>query len=292
MCDESYKVIDVETTSGIMFWYDSPTSPNTIFLGTHFVVPNIHADTIFYAEANYNNCLSVREPVLIKVYNAPTAIDETIDLCQGRSTNLSAGNPGMSYLWSTGETTQNILSNGLSNYSVTITTPAPESCSKTKTFTITYHTQPHISDIKVDDSLVTINMVQNGDFLYSIDGNTYQDTNTFTINEGGLYTCYVKERNGCGLDHKNFVVISIPEFFTPNGDNINDTWLIKGIFNFSDAQVNVFDRFGKIITVLNAANPSWDGTYNGHVLPASDYWFVAKINDLLPEKRGHFALKR
>lgn len=292
MCDESYTVIDVQTSVGVMFWYNNTTDTNPIFLGTHFVVPNIHQNTVFYAEANNNGCLSDRDPVLINVYQAPNVTDENIILCEGETTVLDAGNPGMTYLWSTGEITQTIVSNGLANYTVTVTTPAPESCSKTKSFSIIYHNLPMISAIDIQGLIITINTIQSGDFEYSLNGVDFQNSNIFTVQEGGSYICYVREINGCGNDQKPFFVISYPEFFTPNGDNINDIWSVKGGANFSDAEVAIYDRFGKLITVLNSVNLFWDGTLNGKLLPATDYWFVAKINDLFPEMKGHFTLKR
>lgn len=292
MCDESYTVIDVGTSSGIMYWYDSPTSTNPIFLGTHFVVPNIHQDTVFYAEADYNGCHSDRATVEIQVYASPVVADENIALCEGDTAILSADNPNMTYLWSTGETTQTIVADGLTQYAVVVTTLAPESCSKTKNFNITYHAQPVISSIDTDGLEVTINTTQPGDFEYSLDGIVYQTSNVFMVNEGGMYIGYIRERNQCGFDQKPFIVISIPEFFTPNGDFINDTWSIKGATYFTNAEVSIFDRFGKLIAVLNQYNPTWDGTYNGYLLPSTDYWFVAKINDTTPEIRGHFAMLR
>ncbi|MEO5776742.1 MAG: T9SS type B sorting domain-containing protein [Flavobacterium sp.] len=292
MCEETYTVIDIPITVGVMFWYDSPTSTTAIFSGPHFIVPNIHQDTVFYAEANFDNCISDRVPVYINVYNAPVLADDTFILCEGDTITLNAGNPGMTYAWSTGATTQTIQSNGLTNYSVVVTTLAPQSCSKTKNFTITYHTQPVISTIDVLDLTATINTTQSGDFEYSIDGVFFQSSNTFTVSEGGIYIGYVREKNGCGVDQKQFIVISVPDFFSPNGDNINDTWSIKGAFAFSTAEVLIFDRFGKLITILNNSNPFWDGTYNGKILPSSDYWFIAKINNTLPERKGHFAMIR
>ena len=292
MCDEVYTVIDVQTSAGIMFWFDSPSSTSPIFLGTHFVVPNIHQNTVFYAEANNNNCLSDRETVQVNVYAAPVLADENLELCENDRTTLNAGNPGMSYLWSTGETTQTILSNGLTNYSVVVTTPAPENCSKTKNFNIIYNTQPVISNIDVNGLSFTVNTTQNGEFEYSMDGQIYQDSNIFTVLEGGIYMAYVREKNQCGNDQRPVVVISYPEFFTPNGDNVNDYWQVKGGINFTTTEVKIFDRFGKLITILNTANPIWDGTYNGKLLPATDYWFVAKINEAFPEMKGHFTLKR
>jgi gliding motility-associated-like protein len=292
MCDETYTVIDVQTSSGVMFWYENATDTNPIFLGTHFVVPNIHQNTMFYAEANNNGCLSDREPVLINVYPTPNVIDENIVLCGGETVVLDAGNPGMTYLWSTGETTQTITSNALTNYNVIVTTPAPESCSKTKNFTITYYNQPVISTIDIQDLTITINTVQSGNFEYSLNGIDFQNSNVFVVTEGGSYIGYVREINGCGSDQKPFVVISYPDFFTPNGDNINDTWSVKGGSQFSNAEVAIYDRFGRLITILNSVNLFWDGTLNGKLLPGTDYWFVAKISDAFPEMKGHFTLKR
>ena len=53
----------------------------------------------------------------------------------------------------------------------------------------------------------------------------------------------------------------------------------------------MFNRYGKLIIVLDQNNPSWDGTYNGEVLPTSDYWFYAELMDGRIFK-GHFTLKR
>ncbi len=292
MCDETYTLIDVQTSFGLMFWYDSLTSTNPIFLGTNFVVPNIHQNTVYYAESNNNNCLSDREPVLINVYSAPLVTDETYELCESDQITLDAGNPGLTYQWSTGETSQSISSNGLTNYSVIVTTLAPENCSKTKNFTITYNVKPVISNVAVDGLNVTINTIQSSAFEYSLNGQDFQDSNTFNVAEGGVFTAYVREKNQCGSDQKPFIVISYPDFFSPNGDTINDTWYIKGASNFTKAQVTIFDRFGKLITVLNAENPFWDGSFNRKLMPATDYWFVAKIDAAFPEITGHFALKR
>jgi gliding motility-associated-like protein len=54
--------------------------------------------------------------------------------------------------------------------------------------------------------------------------------------------------------------------------------------------VQLFDRYGKLITVLNQ-NQTWDGTFNGHELPSTDYWFIVTRADG-KEYKGHFTLKR
>jgi gliding motility-associated-like protein len=83
-----------------------------------------------------------------------------------------------------------------------------------------------------------------------------------------------------------------PKYFTPNGDTYNDFWEVKGLNNYPQAEVSIFDRYGKLISVLNITKPTWDGKFNNNLLAADDYWYVLRIDDTKPEKRGHFSLKR
>lgn len=81
-----------------------------------------------------------------------------------------------------------------------------------------------------------------------------------------------------------------PKFFTPNNDPYNDTWTIDFDYLAPNTGIRIFDRYGKFIKELTL-NTSWDGTYNGQDMPASDYWFtVTRLNGA--EFTGHFALKR
>ena len=55
--------------------------------------------------------------------------------------------------------------------------------------------------------------------------------------------------------------------------------------------VQIFNRFGKLITEQTTQNDSWDGTFNRQNLPSDDYWFITKFLDG-NTYTGHFALKR
>ena len=66
----------------------------------------------------------------------------------------------------------------------------------------------------------------------------------------------------------------------------------KGMSFYNNPKISIFDRYGKLITILNSQNPLWDGTFNGALLQSDDYWFSAIIDATLPEKKGHFSLKR
>ena len=62
--------------------------------------------------------------------------------------------------------------------------------------------------------------------------------------------------------------------------------------HYNNPNISIFDRYGKLIIVLNSQNPLWDGTLNGKLLPSDDYWFVVKKTETIPEQNGHFSLKR
>lgn len=81
-----------------------------------------------------------------------------------------------------------------------------------------------------------------------------------------------------------------PKFFTPNGDGFNDFWKIKNIDLFPNAELNIFDRYGKLLKQLNISNNGWDGTFNGLALPSDDYWFQLIIDN--KTIKGHFSLKK
>jgi gliding motility-associated-like protein len=109
----------------------------------------------------------------------------------------------------------------------------------------------------------------------------YQDQPIFDNLPGGIYTILVRDKNGCGVASLEVPVIEYPKFFTPNNDGVNDTWAIKGAnsFYFPTSEVNIFNRFGKLVAQIDIDNPGWDGTFNGKTLPSDDYWFSIKLID-------------
>ena len=90
-------------------------------------------------------------------------------------------------------------------------------------------------------------------------------------------------------------IIDYPNYFTPNGDGINDTWNISGL-NQPGAKLYIFDRYGKLLKQLSATEGSdgWDGTYNQEQLTSTDYWFSLEYleNGVAKQCKAYFTLKR
>jgi gliding motility-associated-like protein len=71
--------------------------------------------------------------------------------------------------------------------------------------------------------------------------------------------------------------INIRNAFTPNGDGINDTWLVYDqdyCLAKDGASVKVFNRYGSKVYENNAYKNTWDGTYNNKPLPDGTYYAV------------------
>ncbi|MFV5688644.1 T9SS type B sorting domain-containing protein [Flavobacterium sp. ZT3R25] len=282
------------TDIGIINWYSSSTGTSIEATGTSFTVPNSTQNTTYYAEAVNNGCVSTnRIPVDIIIYFPPAVTDQIVTLCKSSTITLDASLSGMIYLWSTGETTQSITVTTPGTYSVTITSTALGNCSSTKKITVIEHDTPEIDRVDVNETTVVIYLKQEQVYFeYSVDGINYQSSNVFFNVPSGLQTAYVRELNDCSYDTENFIVLIAPKFFTPNNDSYNDLWEVKGLINYPEAEVTIFDRYGKLIIQLNESKLTWDGTLNKSLLPASDYWYVLKIDNTKPEIRGHFSLKR
>ncbi len=73
-----------------------------------------------------------------------------------------------------------------------------------------------------------------------------------------------------------------PNVFSPNGDAINDLWVIQGVQNYSDCTLSVFTKQGsKVLEQKGYAN-TWDGTYEGKPLPEGTYYYVLSCPDKKP----------
>lgn len=292
---EGVVTIEATTNTGTIEWFTEAVGGTSIHTGSTFTTPVLTESTVYYAEAISPYCTGNREMVTAMIYQKPDVSDENdIGICEGGSATLDAGLNDVSYLWSPGgQTTRTITVSSPGQYSVTVTTPAPENCSAVKNFIVLQKNVPAIIGAVAIGNELTIYTSNSGDFEYSVDGVNYQLSPVFIIDGSPIEFLYARSIHDCGGDQLPFTnVVRIPTLFTPNADGFHDVWTISGMIFYPNAKVSIFDRYGKLLTVLSRENLSWDGTFNGSLLPATDYWFVADIDATLPQVKGHFSLKR
>jgi gliding motility-associated-like protein len=209
-----------------------------------------------------------------------------------------------SYVWTfngnaiAGETNYTLTVNTAGLYTVKVTNT--QGCFRTRTFTVVASDKANITDVKIvnlaESNSITVSVAASlGDYVYALDdeNGSYQTDNVFTNVSAGIHTIYVKDLNGCGIKRKEVSVLGIPNFFTPNDDDYNDYWNIKGVnasFN-TNTIIYIFDRYGKLIKQISPLTQGWDGKFNGQPMPATDYWYSIQLEDGRVEK-GHFSLKR
>lgn len=218
-------------------------------------------------------------------------------ICKGESLIVTAGDGLDYYYWSNGMTTSSISITEAGEYSVTVLRDYPEiSCEVTKTFVVYESEEPNSVEIVVVGESITSNDIQIiasgiGDYEYSLDGITYQESNIFYDLTQSDYTVYIRDRNGCGVYIEELFLLRYPKFFTPNNDTENDYWQLYNANKELLNKLYIFDRYGKLLIELDPRSVGWDGTYNGLQMPSSDYWFMLERQNG-KTYTGHFALIR
>ncbi|MDT3401894.1 PKD domain-containing protein [Mucilaginibacter terrae] len=110
------------------------------------------------------------------------------------------------------------------------------------------------------------------------------------------YTLTAKSINDCVTQAKFTVkVVQQPiayNTFTPNGDGVNDTWVIPNILNFPKATVEVFKRDGEKVFQSVGYPMAWDGRYRGVDLPAGTYFFIIDTKNGKPVQSGPLTIIR
>lgn len=78
--------------------------------------------------------------------------------------------------------------------------------------------------------------------------------------------------------------IDAPTLFSPNGDGVNDTWILPGIESFPKNELVVMDKLGQVVYKEKTYSNQWEGTasegsYSGSVLPDDTYFYVLDLGE-------------
>jgi gliding motility-associated-like protein len=189
-------------------------------------------------------------------------------------------------------------------YNIIIVEGRTIECTDSKLFTVVVSEIAALSAINIANlpggREITIITSGIGDYEYALDSSEgpYQDSPVFQNVSEGSHTAYARDKNGCGTVERTvargLTSEDFPNFFTPNGDGINDFWQYKPPpENFEKLleTIFIFDRYGGLVAQIDPESKGWDGKFKGKSLPSSDYWFTASAMNGR-EIRGHFSLKR
>ncbi|MDM9632086.1 T9SS type B sorting domain-containing protein [Robiginitalea aurantiaca] len=135
-----------------------------------------------------------------------------------------------------------------------------------------------------------------GGYEYFFQGESLGSTNVFYLNFDAMVNIRVRDREGCEISIDfpfDFTgMVDFPNFFTPDGDGMNDVWAPLNREFFPNIEVIIYDRYGRVVATLDQVT-NWDGTYDSKELPSGDYWYVVNANDNEKQQYvGHFTLFR
>jgi gliding motility-associated-like protein len=81
-----------------------------------------------------------------------------------------------------------------------------------------------------------------------------------------------------------------PNTFTPNGDGINDTWVIKNLELYPGVVIEIYTTAGALIFRNTGNSIQWDGKYNGVAVPAGTYYYVIDPKNGRKKMAGYLTL--
>ena len=257
------------------------------------VFSNLQPGTYTVTVRDAASCVVTTTPFTVTLQGA-VSVNAGLDtlICTGASFTRSAVGNATSYSWSptTGVSNASSVSpvfspQATTTYTVTATTG---NCVATDAFIV--NVAPGASVNAGPDKIILAGQA------YQIQGSGTSGTYLWTPPTGlsatnvlnpmaipaqtTTYTLKVTTSQGC-IATDDITITVVPycikpmEAFTPNGDGINDLWLVtNGTGCLERAKAQVFNRYGAKVFESNDYKNNWDGTYKGKSLPDGTYYFV------------------
>lgn len=271
-------VLDNLTCPVAVTWSNGATTP-TITIDQSNVGNGIFAATVTHP--TNLSCFSFTT-FLNVVFVTPTAsITGNTSICPGGNTTLTA-NPGQSYLWSTGATSQSITASSAGTYTVTVSAAPNCTASASTTVTVgnaTATITPSGPTNLCPGGSVTLTANPGTNYLWS-DGQT---TSSINVSQSGNYSVTVTQTGGCSAT-SNVVNVSLNPAPTPAiTGNLNfcpganttldagagySAYLWSGVLGSSQtANVTIGGNYTVTVTDANGCTASASATVTVNTIP-------------------------
>lgn len=265
LCNGQSLVFDLTSLAANYQWSNGSTNPI-------FTISTAGSYTVTVTQNGYCTLIDSIKVIFINGFNVDIGNDTT--LCKNETLTLDAGNPGLTYNWSTGEATQQITITAPGNYFVEVT---DASCLIIDSININYRF--------LNIELGTDTFVCNGSSIPFAFDTTYKykwsdgsTKSTFNITTAGTYWVVAKdstcaETDTIQIEEYSSTEVFVPNAFTPNDDATNE--LYKPATDYLEKYLfRIFDRYGHM--VFETADPlaGWDGTFLDQPAPEGMYAYT------------------
>lgn len=236
----------------------------------------------------------------------------------GLETTIEAGNSTGNGHWesldnielSTNLSSQNIQAPGYGNYSI-MWTAENDGCFSQETITLEFYDNPTEAQAGSDQQLELTDRAEISANTPSTGQGTWYSSDTDLIfNEPTAPTTIVNQlkignneifwkiTNGTCPESISKVVIEvlpmhIPNAFSPNGDGVNDFFIISGLDAVSPVDFKVWNRWGAEVYSNQHYDNTWNGQHkNGNDLPSDTYYYSIDIPASPKTLKGFILLQR
>jgi len=133
-------------------------------------------------------------------------------------------------------------------------------------------------------------------YTYAWSNGSTENPLNLALNPGN-YSISVMDNNAC-IEDTVFVIATmssecIPNVFTPNGDNVNDTWSLEDTFLYSDSEVKIYGRYGRLLFHSIGYSSPWDGkNKKDNDVPDGAYFYTIEIGHAFDPIKGTVTIIR
>lgn len=259
--------------------------------------------TIVFTAIDTNGCKNITSAEMEVIVPNFTLYESINDVsCWGDSngsiTLTVTGAPTFEYLWSNGKTTPLVTGLPQGTYSV-LATQQPTQCKKTGSYLVAMPDSLWVDATAIPDTCALargmITALPYGgappyNYIWTKGSAKYPDLSVLTGATKGVYLLTLKDAKGCidtisvNVEEGPCNAVEIYDVITPNGDGVNDFWVINGIKDYPHNTVQIFDKWGDLVYEKQGYNNEWQGQGNKGELPDGTYYYLVKLNE--PNKFG------
>lgn len=239
------------------------------------------------------NCIGEPVEAVVTVNKPDVNLNDQYAICAGDSLiiypNTQYFTP-LTYEWS--NNSNNTYYIAKTEEKVWLKVTGTDGCSAVDTTSIIVHPIPVVylgKDTSIcGDGFIELNAGYHYSYLWSRGEifnpiRVYQPaklSDTIWVTVGNEFGCTASDTIVIYACSPEIIFKDIPNTITPNGDGQNDVWIIEQLKNYPAAEVEIYDRWGRLIYRVKSPDPMrvWDGrTQAGKELPMDSYYYIIDL---------------